>query len=169
MYKSQKLCDCCKKNIANYFYKEYVNGQKLDIALCEECNANSNIAEHYNVFMSSLFNDFMPSPYQPLKVARKTCKCGCTEEDILSTGRFGCSECYKTFSNIVDAYVNKLGGRTYAGKMPEHVITKSVKVPTLDEKIQELQAKMNAAAKAENYVLAKQYKDELQKLLARRG
>ena len=169
MYQSKKLCDCCKKNVAHYFYKEYVNGQKLDIALCEECNANSNIAESYNVFMSSLFNDFMPTSYAVVNQPKKTCKCGCTEEDILSTGRFGCSECYKTFSNIVNAYVSKLGGRTYAGKMPAHMISKSVKVPTLDEKINDLKQKLNQAVKSENYMLAKQYKAELDSLMSRRG
>ena len=169
MYKNQKLCDCCKKNVANYFYKEYINGQKLDIALCEECNANSNIQESYNVFMSSLFNDFMPSQFARVNQVKKTCKCGCTEEDILATGRFGCSECYKTFSNIVNAYVSKLGGRTYAGKMPEHVISKSVKAPSVEDKIAELKQKLNAALKAENYMLAKQLKQEIDSLMARRG
>ena len=169
MYTNKKMCDCCKKNVAKYFYKEYINGQKLDIALCEECNATSNIQESMNVFMSSLFNDFMAAPYNTFAPVKKTCKCGCTEEDILSTGRFGCSECYKTFSHIVDAYVNKLGGRTYAGKMPEHVISKSIKAPTLDDKIKELRQKIDAAVKVDNYALAKQYKAELDSLLARRG
>ena len=97
------------------------------------------------------------------------CKCGCTEEDILSTGRFGCSECYKTFSHLVDAYVKKLGGKTYAGKMPAHVISQNVKVPTLDEKINELRIKMNDAAKKQDYILAKKYQQELNALISKRG
>ena len=169
MYTKQKMCDCCKQKPAKYVYKEYINGQLLNIALCEDCNENSNIAEHYNVFMSSLFDDFFtPTFAEPIQV-KKTCKCGCTEDDIINTGRFGCSECYKTFSNLVNAYVNKLGGKTYAGQMPSHVISKSVKVPSLDEKIKDLQLKIQQAVKSENYALAKQYKNELDALVAKRG
>ncbi len=171
MYKSQKLCDCCKKRVANHIYKEYINGQLLNIALCDECNEKSNIEEHYNVFLSSIFDDFFQPayPFQDVQQPKKTCKCGCTEEDILQSGRFGCSECYKTFSNLVNAYVQKLGGKTYAGKMPEHVTSKGVKIPTMEDKINDLKAKMQQAAKAENYVLAKKYQQELEALIQKRG
>lgn len=171
MYKAPKLCDCCKKEVATNFYKEYVNGQLINIALCDKCSKTSNIEEHYNVFLSSLFDDFFQPTFGYVEEARpkKTCKCGCTEEDILQSGRFGCSECYKTFSNLVNVYVNKLGGKTYAGKMPEHVISKNVKVPSIEDRINELKQKMNSAAKAENYALAKQYQKELEVLISKRG
>ena len=176
MYKQQKMCDCCKVRPATYVHKEYINGQLLNIALCDECQSNLNIAEHYNVFLSSIFDDFFnPVGYESEVRQKKVCKCGCTEEDILNTGRFGCSECYKTFSNLVSAYVNKLGGKTYAGKMPQYVMTKTAMakntVPSLsiDQKIELLKQKMNEAAKKENYSLAQQYKREIQELMAKRG
>ena len=150
-------------------YKQYINGQLSTISLCNECNAMLNIEENYNVFISSLFDD-MFAPQQAFEAVKPVvCKCGCTEEDIINTGRFGCSECYKTFSHLVDAYVKKLGGKTYAGKMPTHVISSSVKVPTLDEKINELRLKMNDAAKKQDYMLAKKYQQELNALIAKRG
>ena len=169
MYQKQKMCDCCKSKPAQFMYKQYINGQLSTISLCKECNEMMNIEENYNVFLSSLFDDMFAPQFRVEEYKPVVCKCGCTEEDILSTGRFGCSECYKTFSHLVDAYVKKLGGKTYAGKMPAHVISQNIKVPTLDEKINELRMKMNDAAKKQDYVLAKKYQQELNALMSKRG
>lgn len=167
MYQQKKMCDCCKVNPAAFFYKQYINGQSSSIALCKACNEKMDVEENFNVFMSSLFND----PYTPEYVPErpKVCKCGCTEEDIIERGRFGCSECYKTFSNLVDVYVSKLGGRTYAGKMPQHVVSKNVQAPSLEDMIRDLTNKMNQAAKAQNYELAKRYQQEIFALKAKGG
>ena len=161
------MCDCCKTRPASFFYKQYINGQSASIALCKECNEAMDIEENYNVFMSSLFDD----PYTPeyLPERPKVCKCGCTEEDIIERGRFGCSECYKTFSNLVNVYVSKLGGKTYAGKMPQHVISKNMHAPSTQEIINDLTNKMNIAAKAQDYALAKKYQQQISALMAKGG
>ena len=169
MYQKQKLCDCCKMRPATLFFKQYINGQAASIALCQKCNEEMDIEENYNVFLSSLFDD-MYAPLEALETkAPKVCKCGCTEEDIMARGRFGCSECYKTFSNLVDVYVSKLGGKTYAGKMPQHVISKNMHAPSLEDMIADLTNKMNQAAKVQDYNLARKYQQEISALKAKGG
>ena len=167
----KKMCDCCKSREATYFYKESLNGHTLNIALCDKCAKDANIEDYYNVFTSTIFDDMFQGPFgliaQPQM--KKACKCGCTEDDIISSGRFGCSECYKTFSYLVDSYVNKLGGKTYAGQMPSHVSLKSANIPTINTQIAALKQKLQDAVKKENYALAKQYKEELDKLVSKRG
>lgn len=170
MFGKQKICDVCKSNIATHFYKEIVNGHGIEICLCDDCAENTDLENHYNVFLSSLFGDMSedfgaeyneeykkPQP-------KRVCKCGCTEEDILTTGRFGCSECYKTFSDLVGRYVDRLGGKTYSGNMPKSVIGEKVVPPSIEDQLAALRLKMKAAANNQDYAQAKEYKAQIEAL-----
>ncbi len=166
----RKICDCCHQE---YAVANVKIGDKK-IALCGNCYANYQYENAFeNMFSASFFDnyftpfsDFFNSYVEEQKTPKYTlrCKCGCTEEDILNTGRFGCSECYKTFKNVVDRYVNELGGKTYAGKAPEHIIKNGVTPPSIEDQIKELEVKLNEAVSSRQYALAGTYDKKIQEL-----
>ena len=170
MFGQKKVCSNCHKNMATHFFKSVVNGKSYEINLCDECASKSNIGGGFDYFWPFMLNDEdyfgedYVSPFEDQSKLRRVCKCGTTEEDILNTGRFGCAECYKTFSDIVQRYVNKLGGATYAGKMPEHVVKKGVTCPSKEDQIIELEKKMHECVQKEDYMGAAEYKKKIEAL-----
>ncbi len=168
MFGQKKVCSCCKQKYATHFYKVVINGHSVEVSLCDDCAKKFDFADHYNVFLSSLMNDLFEPSYNPFEeetpTVKRVCKCGATEEDILNTGRFGCSECYKTFSDIVQKYVNRLGGKTYAGAMPEHVSKPGVTPPSIDDQIQALHQKIQECLAKEDYAKAQEYKNQIDAL-----
>lgn len=158
----ERICSKCKKKKATTFIKQIVNGYPLEMYLCDDCAKDLDLEKEYNVFFSSIFGDLFEEDYTPQIPKKVVCKCGASEEDILNTGKFGCSECYKTFSSLVEKYIDRLGGSTYSGDMPKHIgENKSLKSLTIEGQIQDLTIKMKAAASNQDYELAKQYKNKI--------
>lgn len=167
-----KLCDRCQKREAKFYQKIRINGECTTLNLCPECAMDVN-TNPFN-FITDAFSDFYDLQNEFDKYAEpvnkvkspKRCKCGATRDDIISTGKFGCSECYKTFSDLVEEYVNSLGGKTYAGKMPEHVDIKNNF--SIEEEIKRLTKLKEQAAMIDDFDAASKYKTqiiELQKKL----
>lgn len=161
----ERMCSKCKRKKATTFIKQIVNGYPLEMYLCDDCAKNFDIENEYNVFLSSIFGDLFQENYAYEEPKKKlTCKCGATEDDILNKGKFGCSECYKTFSDLVDKYISRLGGKTYSGKAPDHVGVKPLRALTIEGQIEELTNKMHEAANNQDYALAKEYQMKILEL-----
>ena len=100
------LCSNCGKNEANVRYTRIINGEKTEFALCEDCakkmgleDIDFNIPINFSNFLSDFFEDdnLLPSF---AKIENERCpKCGLTYDDFVNNGKFGCAECYDTFSN----------------------------------------------------------------------
>ena len=45
-------------------------------------------------------------------------KCGTTEREVRKNLRFGCSECYHTFADIVEQTYKQMRGKPYTGRTP---------------------------------------------------
>lgn len=156
----------CGKRPATVFIKTNINGVTTERHVCSECakklqtgNIFSDIFEDDfagNFFGENLFDRaLMPNK-------RRVCKCGTTEEDILQNYKFGCSECYNTFSDIADRYVGRLGGKTYAG------------IDKTDMKVQEsnkpkstlelLNQQLDEAVKKQDYLGAYKLKQQIMEL-----
>ena len=166
MFGKQKIYNICKKRPATNIIKETVNGQSVEFCFCNECASKVNLDNNYNIFLSNIFNDFTDNFYNEDSLfekprPKKVCKCGCTEEDIINSGRFGCSECYKTFSDLVDQYVQRLGGKTYSGTMPNHVETENQKPLSKEEQMKKLQTQLNEAIAKKDYKKADEISNQI--------
>ena len=95
-------------------------------------------------------------------VENKLCPgCKTSVVDVLRTGVVGCVECYKTFaSEIQNLILQKQGAVSHVGKVSAKHISK-IKVK---EKIAELEAQKEQAAKEENYMVAETLKNQIEKL-----
>lgn len=105
-------CENCGENEANVKYTQIVNGEKKQMFLCEECSKKLGIGDmqfsmpiDFSSFLGDFFSDFNEEAFIPtLEPIRKLqCKnCGLLFDDFLHTGKFGCSECYTQFENMID-------------------------------------------------------------------
>ena len=124
------LCSNCGKNEANVRYTRIINGEKTEFALCEDCakkmgleDIDFNIPINFSNFLSDFFEDdnLLPSF---AKIENERCpKCGLTYDDFVNNGKFGCAECYDTFSNKLDSILKNLHGTSkHIGRKPKNIV-----------------------------------------------
>ena len=121
------LCSNCGKNEANVRYTRIINGEKTEFALCEDCAKKMGLEDiDFNIptnFLSDFFEDdnLLPSF---AKIENERCpKCGLTYDDFVNNGKFGCAECYDTFSNKLDSILKNLHGTSkHIGRKPKNIV-----------------------------------------------
>lgn len=171
------LCDNCKKNEANVKYTQIINGVKKEMNLCEECSQKLGISNNWSmpIDFSSFLGDFIgdyTQAFSPLisgvKVL-KCSKCNRTYDDFISTGKFGCDNCYEVFSNNIDSLLKRIqGSNRYTGKRLNsantNVVDNNNKEGDKKEKIRKLKLKINELVKLEKYEEAAKVRDEIKKI-----
>ena len=174
------LCQNCKKNEATTYYKENINGQTRELHLCPACAAKltggapafgSLLHDSFfaNPFGSAFFSEpfgsmLQSSPFgtaaQAIDGGRRCPTCGMTESELRRTGRAGCGDCYRSFSDILLPYIKKLhGAAAHVGAAPAPAAGQ----PKADP-VEGLKNKLREAVKAENYEEAARLRDEIRRL-----
>ncbi len=163
------LCDRCKKNNAVYYFKSTVNGKTSEYHLCPECAEEFGIVkaqpfvagDEYQFGISPLFAGVAKPSAE-----RRICPvCGASAEEITKTGYAGCSQCYKTFSDLFSFIVPKLHGRvTHNGRAPMGFNSEKYRRRTAEKEIASLKAQLDEAVKVENYELAAKLRDQINAL-----
>ena len=107
-------CQNCGKNNANVRYTQVVNGDKMELFLCDECANEMNIGMNFDFGMndvfSSFFDDFAGLKTIAMPEITKCNSCGLTYDEFSNTGMLGCERCYDTFSNRLDGVLNRIHG-----------------------------------------------------------
>lgn len=172
------LCENCGKNQANIKYTEVINGAKKQMHLCEKCSKDFGIGEiNFNLpidfssffgdFLENYDNNFLPS----FNTVKKTkCeKCGMTYEEFISTGKFGCENCYNVFTDKVDPILKNLhGANIHHGKkqLPPVEKVKPIikKEKQVKSKLDDLKDQLKKAIKEERYEDAAKIRDSIKNL-----
>ena len=145
------LCSRCKKENANFLYKQNINGKQTSLALCSNC------AKTYssNILSFDIFDTFAKHNEDT-----KVCNlCGFRFSDIRSHGKVGCPECYNTFSEELDGIIKQIhGSATHTGTSP------STLPPTKESKLEILKEKLSQAISDEKYEDAAKIRDEIKAL-----
>jgi protein arginine kinase activator len=84
-----------------------------------------------------------------------------TEHELRQTGRVGCPDCYSTFADILNPYVQKVHGAD------RHVGGASTTAETsapAEGSIEALRAKLNDAIKNEEFEQAATLRDQIRKM-----
>lgn len=172
------LCENCKKNVANTYFKQTVNGKTSEVFLCSECASKSGVNQTVTSNMAfgfgDLLNEFFSPYYQtkPLsegtkKIERLTCPyCNMTEEEFFRTGKAGCGNCYSTFKNKLNGFLNKLhGSKKHLGKTPSSAGGNKEKAPDVES----LKKELSEAIKSENFEKAVILRDKIKEIEAQNG
>ena len=114
------LCQECGKRPATLHFTKIVNGEKTEFHFCETCAREKGIdPRHVEWFFYTQFavrssgsGSFRQGPEPRRKTAQTLqCEeCGMTYSQFSKLGRFGCSSCYKYFSDRLDPLFKRVHG-----------------------------------------------------------
>ena len=186
------LCQNCGQNVANVKYTQIINGEKRQMNLCQICAKKLGIDDisfnmpsiDFSNFLGSMFDenisDFFPTLIKPETLLCD--KCGSSYEDFSETGKFGCDECYNTFTNKIDKLLKNIHGvNRHVGRMSKnaHEIEQEKGKKNINEetqgkqdklevtensKLKELRERLKKEIKEERYEDAAKTRDEIKKL-----
>ncbi|MGM7703629.1 UvrB/UvrC motif-containing protein [Pseudalkalibacillus sp. Hm43] len=146
-------CQECQQRPATLHFTKIINGEKNEFHICEQCAKEkgdfipgSNSFSIHNL-LSGLLNFEQPlnetNAAPRSKQVTQCSKCGMTYPEFAKIGRFGCTECYKTFASKLDPVFKRIhGGNTdHSGKIPKRLgndLLERKKIDQLRQKLQQL-------------------------------
>ena len=160
------VCDLCGKREAIIFLERMNENLKKKICICSVCAAKRDISmPNSKTPLQNVDAAFAEAAERKRKNhpdSQTLCpSCGTNLYDIKQKGIIGCSECYETFKNeIIEAMTQHGIYGPYTGTMP-YQIEGFKNTLTIRS---DIQAKLDAAVKAENYEKAAVYRDYLREL-----
>src|SRR6266704_1626598 len=161
------LCCICKEKEATVHFTQ-TNGagvQKVD--LCEECAKAKEMNDPTGFSLADLLLGLGAS--QEIEQAGggaeiKCPRCGFSQADFKKSGRLGCPECYKTFSEALDGLLKTMHkGTRHVGKVPEFLR----QTRDLSDRLKALQKKLSKAIDDEDFEEAAILRDEIKQTTAR--
>ncbi len=170
------LCQKCKKNEANVFLSESINGKEKTYALCSECarelkekgEINSPITSGFfetDIDVGNLFSSLFGS-HSPLATAAKSKRCpicGSTFANFVKLGRAGCPGCYSEFSDEIADTVSRIHGNTvHKGRAPRAFKKKFDRAKLLTD----LKNQLSSAIASEEFERAAELRDKIREIEA---
>lgn len=170
------LCEKCKKNSAQVYYTENINGKETKYALCHECANEMKNSGELDFKIPSLFGggifggdmgSLIGSILAPQRVSKgnaetKKCDlCGMSFSDFMNEGKAGCPRCYDIFGDELERTIAGIhGGVKHTGRIPAKYREKLEET----ERIEELRSKIAEAVAAEDYETAAKLRDEIRSI-----
>lgn len=126
-------CQECEDREATLHLRQVLNGQKTEIHVCEVCAKEKGYKmypeEGYSLhhLLSGLFNydtqklgEEQNTSYRE-KTDLQCPQCKLTFSEFKRVGKFGCKQCYETFSEKLDPIFRRVhsGNSTHQGKIPK--------------------------------------------------
>ncbi len=153
-------CDLCGKP-ASVHLTQIVNAKMHKVDLCEACAQAKGVTDPGGFSLADLLLKASLSPEVQGgggSSGGECPACGFTPGDFKKHGRFGCPQCYQTFSGLVAPMLDNMHkGTRHAGKVPE----KALRRRSLVERVAELEAQLGEAIKSERYEDAARLRDGL--------
>ena len=160
-------CDYCDSK-ATVFLTQLVDGQMKKVCLCEPCAKDKGVTDPTGFSMADmLLGGMVGKAIEGMPVVagsnpRKCPSCGFTLDDLRRVRRFGCADCYNTFSEEVGHMLRSMHkSDSHIGKVPKGMVAKQV----FDQQLEQLQERLDKAIAAESYEEAAGLRDEIQNLI----
>lgn len=151
------FCDNCNEREATVNITHKNGDEEIDLYLCDKCIDGEPKPE--KITFSSLISEIIETKIGGENKNSKKCpNCGMDFSEFKVTGVFGCSKCYETFSNSLDAILGSIhGANVHIGKTPE--IAKDEVL--LQRKINKKKEKLKKYVEKEEFEKAAQLRDEI--------
>lgn len=157
-------CCVCKEKPATVHLTQIVGDKMQKLDLCEECAKAKGVNDPTSFAMADLMLGLGAS--QELESATagaglKCPRCGFSQADFKKSGRLGCPECYRTFSEGLSGLLKSMHkGTRHVGKAPEALRQSRDNI----DRLKLLQKKLAKAVDEENYESAAALRDEIKLL-----
>jgi protein arginine kinase activator len=161
------LCNVCKQNEATVFLTKIVGDKVQKVDLCEDCSKEKCVDDPTNFSLTDVLLGKVTEEVaalaeaEPAEAGVKCPTCGYTQADFKKAGRFGCSECYVTFGEGLEAMLKSMHkGIKHAGKVPAALQQSRAEA----QKVKQLQKRLDKAIAEENFEEAAQLRDEIKRM-----
>ncbi len=168
---AQMQCNFCDKK-ATVFLTQLIDGKMKKICLCESCAKERGVTDPTGFSLAeALLGGAAPAGASGpgpsaggagggggASKGRACPACGFTMEDLRRVRRFGCSECYHTFGDEVQAMLRGMhAGNSHVGKVPRGQMESRER----KQRLEQLRTRLEQAISAENYEEAAGLRDEI--------
>ena len=136
---------------------QIVNNKIHKVDLCESCAQQKGVTDPEAFSLADLLSK---SPMSPVSSeAQAVCpSCGCETADFRKTGRFGCSDCYEVFKDLVLPVLEEMHtGTSHQGKVP----TIAMQRQSSQLQLKSLQDALANAIESEAYEEAAKFRDQI--------
>jgi protein arginine kinase activator len=157
-------CDFCT-NESTIHLTEIVNGQVVEMHLCEACakEKGTDLSQPFSAadFFSS-FSDVLNEPGFAESARQMVCPvCGMSYADFSKSGRLGCEKCYEHFKKTLLPLIKRVQRSVvHQGKRP---LPSDAKGRT-QLQIQRLQKQLEHCIETEDFEQAAQIRDEIKQI-----
>ena len=160
------LCEHCQERQANVHITQVVNGQRMELNLCEQCYQKEAGKFYLLVQPDFSFHNLLAGFLQPEQAEEETdqvsssqcSSCGLTYSDFSKVGQLGCSECYERFAANLEPLLRRIhGNTTHIGKVPR----RTGGLGRVRKEIATLRARLQDAIAREVYEEAARLRDEI--------
>lgn len=162
------LCQQCQKKVANVHFTQIINGNKVEMYLCDQCASEKGqlgfspqlkLGDFLWGFPGFGGNTGFAQLEQPKEVHCTIC--GMSFEDFRKTGKLGCGNCYRVFKENLNPILRRIHGNIeHTGKIPEKILNC---VKTTNE-LKKLRNELTAAIGSEEYEVAAELRDKIRNL-----
>ncbi len=156
-------CCVCKEKPATVHFTQIVGEKMQKLDMCEECAKSKGINDP-SFAMADLMLGLGASQEIDAAAAGvqlKCPRCGFSQTDFKKSGRLGCPECYRTFSEGLSGLLKTMHkGTRHIGKAPEALRKTRDNV----DRLKTLQTKLDKAIAAEDFELCAKLRDEIKVL-----
>ena len=162
-------CSICKEKPATVHLTQIVGDKMQKLDLCEDCAKAKGVNDPAGFALADLMLGLGAA--QEIEHAAggtelKCPRCGFTQADFKKSGRLGCPECYKTFSEGLSGLLKTMHkGTRHTGKVPQSLQQSR----DMAERFKTLQKKLSKAVEDENFEQAALLRDELRQLTNKMG
>jgi len=174
------ICNKCGKNNAEFYYKQTINGQTSEYALCTKCAEELKNQGKLNIKLPSLFDDYSIGsgdnglfglselfglPYGTQKTRhteKKKCTlCASTFDELVKSGKVGCAKCYEVFEEELKKMIYGIhGNAVHTGAVPGKHLADIEK----RKEIEQLKKEQQQAVLEQNYEQAAVIRDKIKEL-----
>ena len=156
-------CQKCHQRSANVQITQFINGQKHEFFLCDECAQGAHISVDLPQLPLSQIKNLLGFLGQNYASEQQNADLVCSNcmtpyRKIYDNGHVGCSECYKQFRNQIEGVLQRIQGvSSHRGKIPQR-LGDSYQVK---RDLEELKLQLFEAVKHEEYEKAAELRDKI--------
>lgn len=160
------LCEQCHEREAAVHMTRYINGEKTELHLCQECARQRGDMSIFSPFtINDLLTGLLDMAAPSTQIGRtediKCDTCNMTYSQFKKIGRLGCEDCYRYFQRELDPILKRIqGGVRHTGKVPSRMGFSY----RLKREIEQLRAELQKAVDTEAFEEAAKLRDEIRDL-----